>query len=59
MKNKRIRIKLVEFDLTQYDLAKLLGVSEMTIYRRLRDELPEEEQDRIIAKIEEVFGHDE
>lgn len=58
MKNKPIRMKLMEYGLTQYDLAKLLGISEMTVYRRLRDELPEEEQDRIITKIEEVFGND-
>ena len=52
MKNKRIRIKMVEYDITQYGLSKLLGVSEMTVYRRLRDELPEDEQDRISALIE-------
>ena len=52
MKNKRIRIKMVEYDITQYGLSKLLGVSEMTVYRRLRDELPEDEQNRIIALIE-------
>lgn len=53
-KNKRIRIKMIEHDLTQYDLSKILGVSEMTVYRRLRDELPEDEQDRIIALIEQA-----
>lgn len=58
MKNKRIRIKMVEHDLTQYDLSKILGVSEMTVYRRLRDELPEDEQDRIIALIEQSGGAD-
>lgn len=51
-KNKRIRMKLVEHELTQYDLSKLLGVSEMTVYRKLRDELSKEEQDRIIQIIE-------
>lgn len=53
MKNKRIRIKLMEKELTQYDLSKLLGVSETTVYRRLRDELPEKEQDRICELIEQ------
>ena len=43
---------MVEYDITQYGLSKLLGVSEMTVYRRLRDELPEDEQNRIIALIE-------
>ena len=54
MKNKRIRLKLVEHGLTQYKLAKLLGVSEMTVYRKLRDELPKEEQDRICKLIEKA-----
>lgn len=52
--NKKIRMKLAEYELTQYDLAKLLGVSEMTVYRRLRDELPEKEQRRICKIIEEA-----
>lgn len=54
MKNKRIRLKLAEYELTQYDLAKLLEVSEMTVYRKLRDELPEDEQDRIVSLIEKA-----
>ena len=49
--NKRIRIAMAEYEVTQYGLSKLLGVSEMTVYRRLRDELPEDEQDRIIELI--------
>ena len=52
MKNMKIRLKLMERGLTQYDLSRFLGISETTLYRRLRDELPEEEQDRIIALIE-------
>lgn len=52
MKNKKIRMKLLEHELTQYGLSKILGVSETTVYRRLRDELPEEEQDRICKLIE-------
>lgn len=52
--NMKIRIAMMEHGLTQYDLAKLLGLSEMTMYRRLRDELPEKEQDAIITKIEEA-----
>lgn len=59
MKNKRIKLKLLEHEMTQYDLAKLEGVSETTIYRMLRDELPEEEQDRIIELIENGGDCDE
>ena len=51
-KNKQVRMKLAEYELTQYDLSKLLGVSEMTVYRKLRDELPKEEQDRLCDLIE-------
>ena len=52
--NKKIRMKLAEHEMTQYDLSKLLGVSEMTVYRRLRDELPAKEQNRICKLIEEA-----
>ena len=51
--NIKIRLAMLEHEVTQYGLSKLLGVSEMTVYRRLRDELPEDEQDRIVALIEE------
>lgn len=56
MRNKRIRIALLEHGLTQYDLSKIMGISEMTMYRRLRDELSEEEQDRIVNMIEHSQG---
>ena len=52
MKNKKLRLKMVEHEVTQYGLSKLLGVSETTVYRRLRDELPEDEQERICKLIE-------
>ena len=52
MKNKKLRLKMLEYELTQFELSKLLGLSETTMYRRLREELPEEEQDRIIKLIE-------
>ena len=52
MKNKRIKMTLMEHELTQYDLSKLLGMSETSVYRLLRDELPDEEQDRIVKLIE-------
>ena len=51
--NMKIRVKMVEYGLTQYDLSKILGVSEMTVYRRLREELPKKEQARICRLIEE------
>ncbi len=51
MNNKRIRMRMLEVDLKQWELAKLMGVSEPTLSKRLRKELPEEEQDRIINLI--------
>lgn len=58
MKNKRIKLKLMERELTQYDLSKILGVSETTLYRRLREELPEEDQKRICELIESSGGEE-
>lgn len=41
--NQDIRDMLKDNGLTQWDLCKALGLSEMTLYRRLRDELPEDQ----------------
>lgn len=56
MNNMRIRIKLMEYNKRLWWLADILGTSEATISRRLRKELPEEEQTRIIQLIEEKAG---
>ena len=42
----------------QWELARLLGMSESVLSRKLREELPEDEQDRIIALIEQSGGAD-
>lgn len=52
--NMSIRIAMIKYGLTQWDVAKILGVSESTFYRMIRDELPEEEQKRIVKLIEEA-----
>ena len=59
MNNMKIRIKLMEHNKRLWWLAKILETSESTITRRLRDELPEEEQIRIIKLIEEKAGEEE
>ena len=51
MNNIKIRITMMEHNLKQWQLAKLLDVSESTVNRLLREELPEEEQDRIVEII--------
>ena len=56
LNNMKIRIKLLEHNKRLWWLAKILGTSESTITRRLRNELPEEEQARIIQLIEEKAG---
>ena len=51
--NMKVRIAMMENQFTQWKLARLLGVSESTVNRMIREELPEEEQDRIVALINE------
>lgn len=51
-KNISIRVAMMTHGLTQWDVAKILGVSESTFYRMMRDELPEDEQERIVKLIE-------
>lgn len=53
MNNQKIRSKLNVSDMRYYELDKLLGISEATRCRMLRNELPEAEQDRICKLIDE------
>lgn len=55
MNNTKVRTKLFETDIPRWKCAKLLGISEMTLYRMLRNELPEAEQDRICQLIDEYI----
>lgn len=52
MNNARVRIKMIEAGLKQWQLARVLGIDESALSRKLRDELTQEEQDRIIELIE-------
>lgn len=58
MNNLRIRIAMTEKNVRQWELARLMGVSESVLSRRLREELPEEEQDRIVKLIERGESND-
>ena len=49
--NQRIREALKEAGLYHWELAVLMGVSESTLQKRLRVELPKEEQDKLINLI--------
>lgn len=48
----KIRQALMEAGMKNYQLAELMGISEFTLSRRLRNELPIEEQETIVSIIE-------
>ncbi|MDD6465391.1 MAG: XRE family transcriptional regulator [Coprococcus sp.] len=52
--NVRVRKELETRRIRQWELAKELGIDEGTLCRRLRVELPEEEQDRLISIIQDI-----
>lgn len=51
MTNKKIRIAMIEHNLKQWELADLLGIDESVFCRKMRKELPEDEQNRIVSLI--------
>lgn len=51
MTNKKIRIAMIEHNLKQWELAELLGIDESVFCRKMRKELPEDEQNRIVSLI--------
>ena len=53
MNNERIRKALKTYGVYTWELGDLLGVSEATVTRKLRHELPKEEQSRIVKLIKE------
>ena len=53
MKNRKVRESLFVNQLPQWRLAKALGIAESSLTRKLRDELPLEEQDELVRIIEE------
>lgn len=51
MANEMIRKILNDFRLKQWELAEMLEISEFTLSRKLRRDLPQEEQERIVNLI--------
>ena len=51
MKNIIIREALKNANMKHWELAELMGISHYTLSVRLRKELPEEEQERILGLI--------
>lgn len=58
MKNQEIRMELKARNIPQWRLGELLGVSENTIYRKLRNELSVEEKQHILEVIRAGESHD-
>ena len=54
MNNKKIRIAMLDAEIKQWQLANLMGIHEGSLSRKMRRELPEEEQDRIVKLIKEA-----
>lgn len=54
--NQEIRDMLKDNGLTQWDLCKALGIGETTLYRRLRDELPEDQKQEYKKAIEMLIN---
>lgn len=54
--NQDIRDMLKDNGLTQWDLCKALGIGETTLYRRLRDELPEYQKQEYKKAIEMLIN---
>ena len=52
--NFRIRLAAREAGIHHWEIAETLGISEGAFCRRLRHELPEAEQARILATIDEI-----
>ncbi len=52
--NQDIRDMLKDNGLTQWDLCKALGIGETTLYRRLRDELQEDQKQEYMNAIKKL-----
>lgn len=52
--NMNVRSMLRIYGLYSYELAEFMGISEETLCRKLRNELPKEQQAELIAKIREL-----
>ena len=56
MRNQEIEIALMKAGLRKYQLAKIMGISESTFGRMMREELPAEKQEEIVRLIMEEGG---
>ena len=56
MKNAKIKAAMFENDIKQWELARIMGIHEGSLSRKLRDELPTAEQDKIVDLIRQHTG---
>ena len=54
MRNIEIKNKLKESKIFQWELAERMEISEMTLVRKLRKELPNDEKQKIFSIIKEL-----
>lgn len=59
MANKAVKDALKRHGVPQWELGKELNVSENTMYRKLRTDLPKQEQEQLIRKVEEIASQKE
>ena len=56
MSNEIIREELKVKKVRQWELAHALGISEQTMVRKMRFEMPDDEQLKILAVIEKILN---
>ena len=54
MRNEEIRTAMFKSNVKQWEVAEQLGVSEVTVCRWLRSELPKDKKVQILQAIEDV-----
>jgi len=58
MANYRIRNALLKNNVKHWQLAEKMGITDFSLSRKLRRELTEEEQKKIISLVESIKGGD-
>lgn len=53
MANELIKTAMKDLGVYRWQLADMLGVSEMTVYRMLRHEMSDEEQNKVIEMLKQ------
>ena len=54
MSNLEIRKEMKKHRLFNYEVAEAMGISEFTLSRKLRKELPQEEKEKILQIIDQL-----